>query len=310
MAGASGEAEASQGPLSPVLRISQLDAFELDAALEQLVWAQFSRCFQHLRPGLLTPGEPELRALLQLLIWSFTVYSNSATVGQTLLHIRYRSTLVPGPHPGPMSRQQKLWYALLTVGGRWVRERLPTLLLGHAPDLGMQRARGALAIVGGMTKASGLLNFLLFLRSGTFPTLTERLLGVEPVHSQPQGPRHLNFSYMNRELLWHGFAEFLIFLLPLVSASRLRAAAATLFAIPAAAGRGRDVGGATECAVCREWPTMPHSIGCGHVFCYYCVKSHTIRDVFFTCPKCGAEVATLEPVKLQIELTEMHPNYE
>ena len=56
-------------PRTPVLGISQLDACELDSALEQLLWSQFSQCFQNLGPGLLTPLEAELKVLLQMLVW-------------------------------------------------------------------------------------------------------------------------------------------------------------------------------------------------------------------------------------------------
>ncbi|XP_036414656.1 peroxisome biogenesis factor 2 [Colossoma macropomum] len=314
MAGAGGDkplAEAGPSPLSRVLRISQLDAFELDGALEHLIWSQFSRCFQHFKPGLLTPAEPELKALLQLLLWRFTVYSNSATVGQALLNIRYRNALIPGQRYRPMSRQQKLWFALLTVGGKWLRERSHSLLLlGRPADTGVRKARGTLALIGGLAKAASLFNFLLFLQSGTFPALTERLLGVQPVFSRPQGPRDINFQYMNRELLWHGFAEFLIFLLPLVNTWKLKANVSALFSLSdkTKGGTAAETSSQMECAVCGEWPTMPHSIGCSHVFCYYCVKSHTMADIFFTCPKCSAELVTVQPVKLQIELTEMHPS--
>ncbi|XP_072545896.1 peroxisome biogenesis factor 2 [Salminus brasiliensis] len=314
MAAAGGDkplAEAGPSPLSRVLRISQLDAFELDGALEQLVWSQFARCFQHFKPGLLTPAEPELKALLQLLLWRFTVYSDSATVGQALLNVRYRNALIPGQRYRPMSRQQKLWFALLTVGGKWLRERSHSLfLLGRPVDVGIQKVRGTLALVSGLAKAASLFNFLLFLQSGTFPILTERLLGVQPVFSRPQGPRDINFQYVNRELLWHGFAEFLIFVLPLVNTWKLKSGLSALFS-PSDETKGgvnAETAGQTECAICGEWPTMPHSIGCSHVFCYYCVKSHTMADIFFTCPKCSVESTSIEPIKLQIELTAMHPS--
>ncbi|XP_066541420.1 peroxisome biogenesis factor 2 [Hoplias malabaricus] len=311
MAGAGGDkplAETGPSPLSRVLRISQLDAFELDGALEQLIWSQFSQCFRHFKPGLLTPVEPELKALLQLLLWRFTVYSNSATVGQSLLNVRYRNALIPGQRFRPMSRQQKLWFALLTVGSKWLSERSFTLFfLGRPVDAGVQRARGTLALISSLAKAASLLNFLLFLQSGTFPTLTERLLGVQPVFKAPQGPRDINFQYMNRELLWHGFAEFLIFLLPLVNTWRLKASISSLFSLTDRTKDGSDaeLSRHMECAICGEWPTIPHSIGCTHVFCYYCIKSHTMADIFFTCPKCSAELVIVEPVKLQIELSEM-----
>ncbi|XP_073687072.1 peroxisome biogenesis factor 2 [Garra rufa] len=305
MAGAGGDkpfAKAGPSPLSRVLRISQLDAFELDGALEQLVWSQFTQCFQHFKPGLLTPVEPELKALLQLLLWRFTVYSNSATVGQSLLNIRYKNALIVGQKYRPMSRPQKFWFALLTVGEKWLRERSHSLFLNHPAESNARKARKVLSILMGLTKVASLVNFLLFLQRGTYPTLTERLLGVQPVFSKPQGPRDINFQFLNRELLWHGFAEFLIFLLPLINMWKLKASVTALFS-PLKELRGTEGSEetqCTECAVCGEWPTMPHSAGCKHVFCYYCLKSHTIADICFTCPKCGAETGTIEPVRLHV----------
>ncbi|XP_030625317.1 peroxisome biogenesis factor 2 [Chanos chanos] len=308
MAGAGGDksfTEASSSSLSPVLRISQLDAFELDAALEQLVWSQFSQCFQHFKPGLLTPFEPELRALLRLLLWRFTVYSHSATVGQSLLNLRYKNDQTQGLRYRPMNRSQRLWYVLFTAGEKWLRERSHSLFLNHPAESNIHKARKALAYVGGLAKVASLLNFLLFLQRGTYPLLTERLLGIQAVFNKPQGLRDINFHYVNRELLWHGFAEFLIFLLPLVNVQKLKASMCAVFS-PLQKGEENSAEmSRTECGLCGEWPIMPHSIGCSHVFCYYCIKSHTIADMYFSCPKCGKEVSSVEPVKLQIEMNEL-----
>lgn len=298
-------AAGSESSSHRVLRISQLDAFELDDALEQLVWSQFSRCFQHFKPGLLTGVEPELKALLQLLVWRFTVYSRSATVGQTLLNIRYHNTLIAGQKYRSLSRRQKLWFALLTVGEKWLKERSHSLFLSHGAHSGLQRARQALAVVSSAVKVASLINFMLFLQSGTFPTLTERMLGVRPVFVQDQSAREINFHYVNRELLWHGFAEFLIFLLPLINVWKLKTSVSALFSVSDHSNQKSESVQHRECGICAEWPIMPHSIGCSHVFCYYCVKSHTAANVFFTCPKCGAEVTALQPVKFQIEMAEM-----
>ncbi|CAB1340918.1 unnamed protein product, partial [Coregonus sp. 'balchen'] len=269
-------------PQTPVLRINQLDAFELDSALDQLVWNQFSQCFQHFRPGLLTPVEPELKALLQLLLWRFTVYPNSATVGQSMMNLRYHNTLSLSQRYRALSRRQRLGLALLTIGPRWLTERSHSLLLSLG--LGM----------GGSPPADG-----------------ERILGIRAVFSKPQAVRDVAFQYMNRELLWHGFAEFLIFLLPLVNVRKIKTTMYSLLS-PLGVGEGGEEGvreGSAvwkECGLCGEWPTMPHMVGCGHVFCYYCIKSHSIADAYLTCPKCGVEVGEAEPVKLQIEMTDIH----
>ncbi|XP_029979697.1 peroxisome biogenesis factor 2 isoform X1 [Sphaeramia orbicularis] len=313
-AGSSG-ADTNVDPLTPVLRISQLDALELDSALEQLVWTQFSQCFQNCRPGLLTPLEPELRALLQLLIWRFTLYSNSATVGQSILSLRYHSRLSSSRRYRPLSRRQKFSLALLTAGPRWLQDRSHSLLLFlglgtggpiSQTDSGFQQGiRRCLAFVSGIIQLASLFNFLVFLRKGTHPVLAERIVGVQAVFSKPNVVRDVSYQYMNRELLWHGFAEFLIYLLPLINTRKLKTTIhSVLFGREGKGGEEAGDGHRVwrECGLCGEWPTMPHTVGCQHVFCYYCIKSHSIADAYLTCPKCGAEAGQPEPVKMEVEM--------
>ncbi|KAI3355183.1 hypothetical protein L3Q82_018037 [Scortum barcoo] len=311
--------EADVDPQTPVLRISQLDALELDSALEQLVWTQFSQCFQNCRPGLLTPLEPELRALLQLLLWRFTLYSNSNTVGQSLLSLRYHSVLSSRPHYTPLSRRQKLGLALLTIGPHWLQERSHSLLLclGLTPggpvserDSGLLQKglRNCLTLISGITQLASFINFLVFLRKGRHPVLAERIVGARAVFSKPNVVRDVAYQYMNRELLWHGFAEFLIYLLPLINTRKLKAAVYSMvFGGESADGGGATVGPGVwkECGLCGEWPTMPHTVGCRHVFCYYCIKGLSIADAYLTCPKCGAEAGPPEPVKMEVEMIGM-----
>ncbi|RXM33789.1 Peroxisome biogenesis factor 2 [Acipenser ruthenus] len=300
--------EGSSSAVTPVLRISQLDAFELDTALEQLVWSQFTQCFQHFKPGQLTHFEPEIKAFLQLLLWRFTIYSQSATVGQSLLSIRYKNDLSQAQKYQPMSRQQKLWYALCTIGEKWLQERSPDLFTNRPTESAFHKAKYLIGIISGLTKVASLLNFLIFLQKGRFPTLAERFLGIRAVFSRPQGIRQVGFEYMNRELLWHGFAEFLIFLFPLINTRKLKSRLCSWFS-PL---DGFKISDATlarqcrECALCGKWPTLPHTIGCDHVFCYYCIKSYSISDMYFACPKCALEVQKVEPVKLQLEMTDFN----
>lgn len=310
---------AAPDPQTPVLRISQLDALELDSALEQLLWTQFSQCFQNCRPGLLTPVEPELRALLQLLLWRFTLYSSSATVGQSLLSLRYHNAQTSSPHYRSLSRRQKLGMAFLGTGADWLRERSHKLLLSLGLSAGrassesegggmvQQGLRACLTLVSSAAQLASLLNFLVFLRMGRHPVLAERAVGARAVFSQANVVRDVTYQYLNRELLWHGFSDFLIFLLPLVNTRKLRAAASSLLFGSGTAAEGGDGAAATqralkECGLCGEWPTMPHAVGCCHVFCYYCIRSHGIAEATLACPKCGAEAGRLEPVTMEVEL--------
>lgn len=305
-------------PQTPVLRINQLDALELDSALEQLLWTQFSQCFQNCRPGLLTPLEPELRALLQVLLWRFTLYSRSATVGQSLLSLRYHNNLSSFARYRTLTRRQKVGIALLTAGARWLHERSHSLLLclglsaaGPVPEgdssLLKQTLCNCLKLVSSVAQLASLINFLVFLKKGHHPVLAERLVGARAVFSKPNVVRDLTYQYMNRELLWHGFSEFLIFLLPLVNTRKLKA---TVSSIVFGGGRADREGAMEgqgvfkECGLCGEWPTMPHTAGCQHVFCYYCIKSHSIAESGLTCPKCGVEVGQLELVKMEVEMND------
>lgn len=290
-----------------VLRISQLDALELNKALEQLVWSQFTQCFHGFKPGLLARFEPEVKALLWLFLWRFTVYSKNATVGQSVLNILYKNDSLSNPRYQTPSKNQKLGYAVCTIGGRWLEERSYDLFRNrHLASFG--KVKQCMNFVVGLLKLGELLNFLIFLQKGKFATLTERLLGIHSVFCKPQNMREVGFEYMNRELLWHGFAEFLIFLLPLINIQKLKAKLSS-WCIPltgAAASDSTLSSSGKECALCGEWPTMPHTIGCEHVFCYYCVKSSFLFDMYFTCPKCGTEVHSVQPLKSGIEMSEVN----
>ncbi|NXN09904.1 PEX2 factor, partial [Indicator maculatus] len=293
--------------MNPVLRISQLDALELNKALEQLVWTQFSNCFSGFKPGVLAHLEPEIKAFLWLILWRFTVYSKNATVGQAILNIQYKNNLSQTEKYQPLSKQQKLWYLIFTVGGRWLEERCYDLFSNRQLQ-SLCRIKSVIGFGTGLVKLCGLLNFLVFLQQGKFATLTERVLGIRAVFAQPQGMRQVGFDYTNRELLWHGFAEFLIYLLPFINLQKIKLKVSSwcspVTGLPsseqAAAAQCR------ECSLCGEWPSLPHTIGCSHVFCYYCIKSNYLHDLDFTCPKCGSEVHSLQPLKYKIEMTELH----
>ncbi|NXG41236.1 PEX2 factor, partial [Psilopogon haemacephalus] len=294
--------------VNPVLRISQMDALELNKALEQLVWTQFTCCFSGFKPGVLAHLEPEIKAFLWIILWRFTVYSKNATVGQTILNIQYKNNFSQTEKYQALSKQQKLWYLVLTVGGRWLEERCYDLFSSR-PLQSLCKVKSLIGFGTGLVKLCGLLNFLVFLQQGRFATLTERVLGIRAVFGRPQGIRQLGFDYMNRELLWHGFAEFLIYLLPFINLQKIKLKIFS-WCLPVTGLPSSEQAAAAqlkECSLCGEWPSLPHTIGCSHVFCYYCIKSNYLHDLDFTCPKCGSEVHSLQPLKYKIEMTELHP---
>lgn len=63
-------------------------------------------------------------------------------------------------------------------------------------------------------------SFLVFLVNGRYRTLVDRLLRIRLAPPSSQASREVSFEYLNRQLVWHAFTEFLLFLLPLVGISR------------------------------------------------------------------------------------------
>lgn len=65
-------------------------------------------------------------------------------------------------------------------------------------------------------------SFLVFLVNGRYRTLVDRILRIRLTPPSTQVSREVSFEYLNRQLVWHAFTEFLLFLLPLVGINRWR----------------------------------------------------------------------------------------
>ncbi|EDO33162.1 predicted protein, partial [Nematostella vectensis] len=179
-----------------------LDATQLDYEIINILRSQLRRAFQFFE-AMLSKIEPELNALLRLLVW-------------------------------------KIWRFL------YVGEKI--------------------------LQFASMINFLVFLQKGRYQSLLERLLGIHHVFEQRQSLRQVSFEFMTRELLWHGFAEFLFFLLPLINVHKLKNLIMRQFTRPALPSSPNVKVAFHQCSICSEPPTAPHQGACEHVFCYYCIK--------------------------------------
>lgn len=65
-------------------------------------------------------------------------------------------------------------------------------------------------------------SFLAFLVNGEYRTLLDRTLRLRLAPASSHISRQISFEYLNRQLVWHAFSEFLLFLLPIVGISRWR----------------------------------------------------------------------------------------
>jgi peroxin-2 len=281
---------------SYVPRVTQFDAVELDDEIHKILKNQIGNVTKYMTVGFLGRWEPEVDALLRLIIWKFSVNKEYSTFGQQLLSIKYG---------GEFNKNKAYLFALLTVGSKYLKRRSheiataarnPTVsekikLIFHWADITIQLA--------------SLVNLLVFLTEGKHPTLVDRILGLQPVSvACPGQDRTVGYSYMTRELLWHGLIELFVFAVPLVNYHALKRRITNVFSRQRRDAGNRDVvfTADSKCAECSEKLVLPHHMGCGHIFCFYCIKANHLADEKYECPLCGfssGDATSIKPLCLE-----------
>ena len=270
-----------------VLRVSQLDATELDEEIVEMLWTQLSNCARHFTTNLLYTIKPELTALLRVVLWKYSVLPSGATFGQRMLGLTYAENY-NSSLPASRARRILLVFVVLV---EWSRERWGALLPWLSPDKGAILCK-SMSYIEVLLKLATLINFLSFLLHGRYPTLLQRLLSLGVSHTRKKISQSPEYDYMNREILWHGFAEFIFAVLPLVNTSRLKRWGHNIVR-----KCGIQLPQPTNncCPVCNHTPCMPHRPECGHVHCYYCLKASLLADEMFQCGICNEPITQCFP---------------
>ncbi|XP_078045206.1 peroxisomal biogenesis factor 2 [Augochlora pura] len=258
-----------------VSRINQIDAAQLDDEIYKVMRNQVKRIAEYQPMSGIDRWQPEIDALLKFLMWKFSLYRGKSTFGQQLLNLHYEN----------IDRTRSLYYLILTVAPAYARDKLE----------GSDRARWLAGIcdrIANATKLFEFVNFLIFLHRGTQPRVVEYLLGISSQSTITHKPRNIGYTYMTRELLWHGLMELFTIGLPMINLHYWKHMAKRLLTT----GRSKTVQAfpkmtvATKCAYCGETPIMPMHAGCEHLYCYYCLMSHFAATSDFLCPECGTKL--------------------
>ncbi|KAJ7011844.1 hypothetical protein NC653_002056 [Populus alba x Populus x berolinensis] len=205
-------------PIS-ISRVNQFDAARLDIEMSAMLKEQLVKVFSLMKPGMLFQYEPELDAFLEFLIWRFSIWVDKPTPGNALMNLRYRDeramdsigkvrTGLEGPG---LTIAQKIWYCIATVGGQYTWARLQSFSAFRRWGDSEQRplARRAwifIQRIEGLYKAASFGNLLIFLYTGRFRNLIERVLQARLVYGSPNMNRAVSFEYMNRQLVWNEFS--------------------------------------------------------------------------------------------------------
>jgi len=139
-------------------------------------------------------------------------------------------------------------------------------------------------------KLLSMINFVLFLIKGEYRSIIDRILQMRLVYIHPGVSRTVNFDYMNRQLVWHGFTEFLLFLMPLINVEKIKSFINRKFSTP----RSNLFLPANSCPICLADPiNSPYISNCNHTFCYFCLKQNMLADRKYSCPRCGTIITDI-----------------
>jgi len=211
----------------PAFRVGQVDAELLDEELLDLLKTQAGEGLKLLGAHLKDDWGAEISAVLRAALWKLSIWDHGASYGASLQGLRYVDARSDDTAVQEATKWQRAAYGLITVGGRygWSRweERLSSLENGYdEPSTMIQRLSRLTTLATNTHNIAAFFSFMIFLYNGRYRTLTDRILRLRLVPSTNQTNREVSFEYLNRQLVWHAFTEFLLFLLPLVGISRWR----------------------------------------------------------------------------------------
>ncbi|KAF3935362.1 hypothetical protein ABW19_dt0210234 [Dactylella cylindrospora] len=323
-------------------RVGQLDTELLDAELLELLKNQLWSAIKYFSPSVKEQYETEFVALLRFILFKFTIWDNNATYGAALQNLAYADARRNGAIDTPPSRTQKTLYGLITVLGRYLYDKLNTHLI-NSPSAALdfeespflRKISRALNSLTTLHSIASFVSLLTFLSNGRYRTLLDRLLCMKLVTPTRHVRREVSFEYLNRQLVWHAFTEFLLFILPIVGIARWRRWLSKLWrkaVVLIRKSRGVDEESVTPssnngilgflpertCAICYSESspedmlnnpgggntsgssdvTNPYeAVECGHVYCYVCIASKIELEEGegWSCLRCNTIVNRCRP---------------
>jgi peroxin-2 len=212
----------------PSFRVGQVDAELLDEELLDLLKGQVNEGLKYFGTHIVDNYTPEILLSLRLILFKLSIWDQSASYGAHLQGLRYTDARSNAPNRPPPKPWQKAAYGLITIGGRYAWHKWEEYLLSAQEDYTRPESAHLTLLTSLTTRLNSahdiasLASFLVFLVNGRYRTLTDRLLRLRLTPTSASTSREVSFEYLNRQLVWHAFTEFLLFLLPLVGVSRWR----------------------------------------------------------------------------------------
>ena len=211
----------------PAFRVGQVDTELLDEELLELLRGQVRDGLKYFGSHISQDYTAEISLALRAILFKLSIWDHDASYGAVMQGLRYTDARHKGPVLKAPSRWQKAVYGLVTVTGSYAWTKWEDWLINQEADYRepslmarrLSRLTGALSTT---HSVAALLSFLSFLVNGRYRTILDRVLRMRLAAPSSQISREVSFEYLNRQLVWHAFTEFLLFLLPLVGIGRWR----------------------------------------------------------------------------------------
>lgn len=238
-------------------RVDQLDALDLDFELSQQLKNKLRQACQTLPEWLLVKILPQAELLLELSLNILTILGTQSSVGQKLLGLKLVDDI-------------PRWKLVLWIGLDILPKYLPSI-----PQQKITMMTLSLAKV---------INLLIFLHQGHYPTLSRRLLKINLTRSSSnqESRNDVGYDYLSREVFWNIGMQMLAFILPLINWNFMASKRSRIISNP----------GSSQCCICLGQLICAHQSNCQHHFCYYCLAS----NMSSTCPICQTSLTKIQPL--------------
>lgn len=211
----------------PAFRVGQVDSELLDDELLELLKNQVGDALKYYGAHLRDDYAAEIALLLRAVLFKFTIWDKNASYGASLQNLRYTDARDTRLVPGPPKTWQKALYGLVSVGGRYAWTKWEDYLLDsesgyEEPSVRVRTLSRLSSMLSTGHSMAAFASFLFFLLNGKYRTILDRVFRMRLAPTTNQVHREVSFEYLNRQLVWHAFTEFLLFLLPLIGIHRWR----------------------------------------------------------------------------------------
>ncbi|WYZ44267.1 hypothetical protein EsH8_VII_000703 [Colletotrichum jinshuiense] len=226
--GSAWDSISSQDGTRPAFRVGQVDAELLDDELLELLRGQVGDALKYFAGGNLKDDwSAEIHLALRAILFKLTVWDHDATYGAALQNLKYTDARKDASVLVAPSKWQKSLYGLATIFGKYGWEKWESWLLDHDdgysdPNPRLQQLSRITSRITSLHAGAAFVSFLVFLLQGRYRTLLDRVLRMRLAPPTSQVSREVSFEYLNRQLVWHAFTEFLLFVLPLIGINRWR----------------------------------------------------------------------------------------